>query len=77
MNLCAIDEDAGFEIVKILKLGKIRKPINEIGRSLELGETLERRMELLEERKGIGIAINKMQGRHDLEIRKAIMYPDL
>ena len=77
MNLCAIDEDAGFEIVKILKLGKIRKPINEIGRSLELGETLERRMELLEERKGKGIAINKMQGKHDLEIRKAIMYPDL
>ena len=77
MNLCAIDEDAGFEIVKILKLGKIRKPINEIGRSLELGETLERRMELLEERKGKGIAINKMQGGHDLEIRKAIMYPDL
>ena len=62
MNLCAIDEDAGFEIVKILKLGKKRKPINEIGRLLEEGK---------------GIAINKMQGRHDIEIRKSIMYPDL
>ena len=57
MNLCAIDEDAGFEIVKILKLGKIRKPVNEIRRSLKLGETLERRMEFLEERKGIFLSI--------------------
>ena len=24
MNLCAIDEDAGFEIVKILELGKMK-----------------------------------------------------
>ena len=27
MNLCAIDEDAGFEIVKVLKLGKILKKV--------------------------------------------------
>ena len=68
MNLCAIDEDAGFEIVKVLKLEKIRKP-NYNWRS-DIWSALE-------ERKGKGIAINKIQGRHDLEIRKAIMYPDL
>ena len=50
MNLCAVDEDAGFEIVKILELEKISKRFaeNEFEYEFEMST---------EERKQKGIAL--------------------
>ena len=50
MNLCAVDEDAGFEIVKILELEKISKRFDE--------DEFEGEFEMsTEERKQKGIAL--------------------